>query len=134
MIWSINHPNVHIHTFRKRWSLIEDAFSLWVSLKRILLQPVKTISIQICHVLWVRFIVPAYSGRIEQNTVIEFFVQTNRIYCHINGFKKQRILIVIFENVLRVKPLIYKILLSCHKRNQIFQASKGFSCRLNKRG
>ena len=61
-------------------------------------------------------------------------LQTNRIYCHVNGLKTQRILITSFEHVLMVKPLIYEILLSCHKRHQIFQASKGFSGRFNKQG
>ena len=61
-------------------------------------------------------------------------LQTNRIYCHINGLKTQRILITSFEHVFMVKPLIYEILLSCHKRHQIFQASKGFSSRFNKHG
>ena len=60
--------------------------------------------------------------------------QTNRIYCHINGLKTQRILITTFEHILMVKPLIYEILLSHHKRHQIFQASKGFSDRFNKHG
>ena len=31
LIWCTNDPNVHTHTFRKRWS-----FSLWVSLRRFL--------------------------------------------------------------------------------------------------
>ena len=61
-------------------------------------------------------------------------LQTNRIYCHINGLKTQRILITSFEHVLMVKPLIYEIFLSCHKRHQILQASKGFSDRFNKHG
>ena len=61
-------------------------------------------------------------------------LQTNRIYCHTNGLKTQRILIASFEHVLMVKTLIYEILLSCHKRHQIFQASKGFSGRFNKHG
>ena len=47
-------------------------------------------------------------------------LQTNRIYCHINGLKTQRILITSFEHVLMVKPLIYEILLNCHKWHQIF--------------
>ena len=33
-------------------------------------------------------------------------LQTNRIYCHINGLKTQRILITSFEHVLLIKPLI----------------------------
>ena len=33
-------------------------------------------------------------------------LQTNRIYCHINGLKTQWILITSFEHVLMVKPLI----------------------------
>ena len=61
-------------------------------------------------------------------------LQTNRIYCHINGLKTQRILITSFEYVLIVKPLIYEIWLSCHKRHQIFQAFKGFSGSFNKHG
>ena len=61
-------------------------------------------------------------------------LQTNRIYCHINGLKTQRILITSFEHVFMVKPLINEILLSCHKRHQIFQASKGFCGRFNKHG
>ena len=61
-------------------------------------------------------------------------LQTNRIYCHINGLKTQLILITNFEHVLMVKPLIYEILLSCHKRHYIFQASKGFSGSFNKHG
>ena len=36
-------------------------------------------------------------------------LQTNRIYCHINGLKTQLILITNFEHVLMVKPLIYEI-------------------------
>ena len=43
-------------------------------------------------------------------------------------------LITNFEHVLMVEPLIYKILLSCHKQHQIFQASKGFSGSFNKHG
>ena len=35
--------------------LFEGAFSLWVSLKLILLQPLKTIPIWVCHVLWKQF-------------------------------------------------------------------------------
>ena len=61
-------------------------------------------------------------------------LQTKRIYCHINGLTTQRILITNFEHVLMVEPLIYKILLSCHKQHQIFQASKGFSGSFNKHG
>ena len=59
-------------------------------------------------------------------------LQTNRIYCHINGLKTQRMVITNFEHVLMIEPLIYKILLSCHKQRQLFQASKGFS--FNKHG
>ena len=33
-------------------------------------------------------------------------LQTNQIYCHINGLKTQRILITNFEHVLMVEPLI----------------------------
>ena len=44
-------------------------------------------------------------------------LQTNRIYCHINGLKTQLILITNFEHVLMVKPLIYEILLSYHKQH-----------------
>ena len=29
LIWCANYPNVHIHTFPKRWSFKEGAFSLW---------------------------------------------------------------------------------------------------------
>ena len=61
-------------------------------------------------------------------------LQTNKIYCHINGLKTQRILITSFEHVLMVKPLVYEISLSCHKRHQIFHTSKGFSGRFNKHG
>ena len=61
-------------------------------------------------------------------------LQTNRIYCHINGLKTQLILITNFEHVLMVKPLIYEILLSCHKLHYIFEASKGFSGSFNKPG
>ena len=61
-------------------------------------------------------------------------LQTNRIYCHINGLKTQLILITNFEHVLMVKPLIYDILLSCHKLHYIFQPSKGFSGSFNKPG
>ena len=61
-------------------------------------------------------------------------LQTNRIYCHINGLKTQLILIINFGHVLMVKSLIYEILLSCHKWHQIFQGSKGFSGRFNKHG
>ena len=32
-------------------------------------------------------------------------LQTDRIYCHINGLKTQHILIASFEHVLMVKPL-----------------------------
>ena len=35
--------------------LFEGAFSLWVSLKLILLQPLETIPIWVCHVLWKQF-------------------------------------------------------------------------------
>ena len=59
-------------------------------------------------------------------------LQTNRIYCHINGLKTQLILITNFEHVLMVKPLIYEILLSCHKRHQILQVSKRFIGSFNK--
>ena len=45
-------------------------------------------------------------------------LQTNRIYCHINGLKTQRILITSFEHVHMVKPLIYKILVSSHKQHK----------------
>ena len=61
-------------------------------------------------------------------------LQTNRIYCHINGLKKQGILITRLEHVLMVKPLIYEILLICHKWHQIFQASKRFSRIFDKHG
>ena len=61
-------------------------------------------------------------------------LQINRIYCHINGLKTQRILITSFEHVLMVKTFIYEILLSFQKRHQIFQASKGFSGRFIKHG
>ena len=43
-------------------------------------------------------------------------------------------LITSSEHALMVKSLIYEILLSCHKRHQIFQASKGFSGSFNKHG
>ena len=56
------------------------------------------------------------------------------MYCHINRLKTQQILITNFEHVLMVEPLIYKILLSCHKQHQIFQASIGFSGSFNKHG
>ena len=59
-------------------------------------------------------------------------LQTKRIYCHKNGLKTQGILITSFEHVLMVKPLIYRILLSCHKRHQTFQGSKSFSSSFNK--
>ena len=61
-------------------------------------------------------------------------LRTNRIYCHINGLKTQRFLITSFEHVFMVKPLIYEILLSCHKRHQIFQAFKAFSGSFKKHG
>ena len=61
-------------------------------------------------------------------------LQTNRIYCHINGLKTQLILITNFKHVLMVKRLIYEILLSCHKLHYIFQASIGFSGSFNKPG
>ena len=61
-------------------------------------------------------------------------LQTNRINCHINGLKTQWILITSFEHALVVKSLFYEILISCHKRHQIFQASKGFSGKFNKHG
>ena len=32
LIWCTNAPNIHIHTFRKRWSLPWGCFYLWVSL------------------------------------------------------------------------------------------------------
>ena len=32
MFWCTNDPDVHIHTFRERWSFIWGDFSLWVSL------------------------------------------------------------------------------------------------------
>ena len=57
-----------------------------------------------------------------------------------NGLKTQWMLITNLlitkmnaEHVLMVEPLIYKILLNCHKQHQIFQASKGFSGSFNKR-
>ena len=43
-------------------------------------------------------------------------------------------LITNFEHVRNVEPLIYKILLSCRKQRQIFQASKGFSGNFKKYG
>ena len=61
-------------------------------------------------------------------------LQTNRTYGHINGLQTQRMLITNFEHILMVEPLIYKILLSCHKQHQIFQASKMFSGSFNKHG
>ena len=61
-------------------------------------------------------------------------LQTNRIYCHINGLKTQKFLITSFEHVLMIKPLIYEIWLSCHKRHQIFQAFKAFSGSFKKYG
>ena len=47
------------------------------------------------------------------------------IYCHINGLKTRRILITSFEHVLMVKPLIFELLLRCHKRTKHFRLSKG---------
>ena len=41
--------------FESALVLFESAFSLWVSLKLILLQPLEMISIQMCHVLWEQF-------------------------------------------------------------------------------
>ena len=61
-------------------------------------------------------------------------LETNRIYCHINGLKTKLILITNIEHVLMVKPLIYEILLSFHKRHYIFQAFKRFSGSFNKHG
>ena len=52
----------------------------------------------------------------------------------LSHLKTQLILITNFEHVLMVKPLIYEILLSCHKLHYIFQASKGFSGSFNKPG
>ena len=54
LISSINYPNVHIHTFSKRWHFIWECF-FPVSLKLILLQLLETTSIRICHVLWEQF-------------------------------------------------------------------------------
>ena len=54
MICSTNYPNVHILTFWKRWSFIWGCFFPWVSLK-LLLQPLETISIWMCCVLWKQF-------------------------------------------------------------------------------
>ena len=43
-------------------------------------------------------------------------------------------LITSSEHDFMVKPLIYEILLRCHKRHQIFQASKGCRGSFNKHG
>ena len=47
-------------------------------------------------------------------------LQANQIYYHINGLKTQQTLLTILEHVLMVKPLIYELLLCCHKWYQIF--------------
>ena len=39
LIWRTNHPNDHIHTYRKHWSFTLGCFSLWVSLKSIWMLP-----------------------------------------------------------------------------------------------
>ena len=53
LIWSTNYPNDHIYIFFKSAGVFfQVAFSLWVSLKLILPQPLKTISIRMCHALW----------------------------------------------------------------------------------
>ena len=59
-------------------------------------------------------------------------LQTNIIYCHINGLKIQWNLITSFEHVLLVKILIYELLLCSLKWEQIFQTFKGFSDSFNK--
>ena len=57
-------------------------------------------------------------------------LQTNRIYCHINGLKTRRILITSFEHVLMIKALIFELLLRCHKRTKHFRLSKGLVAKL----
>ena len=48
--WCTNYPNVHIHTFHKRWILFESAVSLWVSLKLLRsYQSAKTWNVPVLH-------------------------------------------------------------------------------------
>ena len=48
--WCANYPNVHIHTFHKRWIIFESAFSLWLSLKLLqIYQSAKTFLFNICQ-------------------------------------------------------------------------------------
>ena len=52
---SNSNPFILLESFESALVLFESAFSLWVSLKLILLQPLEMISIQMCHVLWEQF-------------------------------------------------------------------------------
>ena len=79
-------------------------------------------------------IIRAESRRIQKlGKRYKGFTNQQNIF-HINGLKTRRILIASLEHVLMLEPLIYKILLSCHKQHQIFQASNGFSGSFNKHG
>lgn len=59
-------------------------------------------------------------------------LQTNKIYCYIDGLKMQLILNTNIEDVPTVTSLTYKLLLYCHERHQTFQAFNGFSGSFNK--
>ena len=75
LIWCTNDPNVHIHTFRKRWSYIwefESAFYLWVSLT-------------ICSIYSVN------GGPNEKNVfVFEKSITENYGYCRVNRSSHRR--------------------------------------------
>ena len=55
LIWSTNYQMSIFKFSENGWVLFEVAFSLWVSLKLILVQPLETISTWMCHVSWEQF-------------------------------------------------------------------------------
>ena len=103
-------------SFSKKWSLIMESYVSEKSTKQVY-----------------RYI-QAKSSRIQKlGKRYKGFTNQQNLLSH-KWFKNTTILITSFEHVFMVKPLINEILLSCHKRHQIFQASKGFSGRFNKHG
>ena len=66
-IRSTNYTNVQIHTSESTGVLYEGVFSLRVSLKLILLQPLEIISIRKGHVLWKQFCCSCMHIKITRN-------------------------------------------------------------------
>ena len=70
-----NYPNVHIHTFLSTGNLFEGAFSLWLSLKLILLLQLETVSVGVWRVLCEQFCCSCMFNKTRRNR-LQLFKET----------------------------------------------------------